>query len=298
MTFDTYQDKAQMTDQHPGQAENSLVVPLLGLAGESGSLLTEYKKLLRDGAAYRVFSERIQEEIGDILWYVANIATKAGLRLEEIAESNLTKIQNRWNPPAETPLLPGNKFLDESYPASEHLPRIFRVSIREEQGPPPRVRIFWGDDQIGSHLTDNAYNDDGYRFHDVFHLAFAAILGWSPVARAIMRKKRKSDRQTDEVEDGGRAAVIDEAIAALAFDYAKRHAFLEGVSTLDYGFLNTIKSLTEHLEVSVRSLHTWERAILQGFDVWRQIVAHGGGIVLGNQYEGTLKFEPHEITKP
>jgi hypothetical protein len=113
-----------------------------------------------------------------------------------------------------------------------------------------------------------------------------------------MRKKRKSNPQTDEVEDGGRAAVIDEAIAALAFDYAKSHAFLEGVSTIDYGFLNTIKSLTEHLEVSTISLHTWERAILQGFDVWRQIVAHRGGVIVGNQYEGTLRFEPREITTP
>jgi NTP pyrophosphatase (non-canonical NTP hydrolase) len=292
MNFDEYQDEAQATDQHPGRSESSLVVPLLGLAGESGSLLTEYKKLLRDGDAYRVFSERIEEEIGDILWYLANIATKAGLRLEDVAESNLRKIRNRWNPPLEMPLLPGGRFLDENYPPTEHLPRTFRVAIREEHGPPPRVRIFLGESQIGSHLTDNAYNDDGYRFHDVFHLAFAAVLGWSPVTRAIMGKKRKSNPQTDEVEDGGRAAVIDEAVAALAFDYAKKHAFLEGVDTLDYGFLNTIKSLTDHLEVNARSLHTWQRAILQGFEVWRQIVANRGGVVVGNQYEGTLRFEP------
>ena len=36
---------------------------------------------------------------------------------------------------------------------------------------------------VGAALTDNAYQDDGYRFHDVFHIAFTAILGWSPVLR-------------------------------------------------------------------------------------------------------------------
>jgi len=295
MNFDTYQDRAQETDQRPGDDESSLVVPLLGLAGETGSLLTEYKKLLRDGPAYRVFSERIREEIGDILWYVSNIATKAGLRLEDIAESNLRKIQNRWNPPADMPLLVGQRFLDESYPETEQLPRIFRITIHEKDGPTPSVRVFMDDEQIGSHLTDNAYDDDGYRFHDVLHLAFAAVLGWSPVARAIMRKKRKSEPRIDEVEDGGRAAVIDEAIAALAFDYARRHAFLKGVATLDYDLLKTIKSLTEHLEVRSASLHSWEQAILQGFAVWRQIVVHRGGIVLGNQYERSLTFQALQL---
>ncbi|HET9281072.1 MAG TPA: nucleoside triphosphate pyrophosphohydrolase family protein [Candidatus Angelobacter sp.] len=291
MNFDNYQDEAQITDQHPGKDEVSLVVPLLGLAGETGSLLTEYKKLLRDGSAYKVFSERIQEELGDILWYLANIATKAGLRLEDVARSNLRKIGNRWTPAPEVPLLPGSKFLDAEYPENERLPRTFAVTIREEAGPTPRVRISMNGEQIGSHLTDNAYKDDGYRFHDVFHLAFAAVLGWSPVARAIMKKKRKSNPRTDEVEDGGRAAVIDEAIAALAFDYAKKHAFLKGVTMLDYSILNTIKSLTEHLEVNVQSLHTWERAILQAFDVWRLVVANRGGIVIGNLYEGTVTFQ-------
>ena len=44
----------------------------------------------------------------------------------------------------------------------------------------------WTDSQrLGNDLMDNAYEDDGYRFHDVFHLACAAVLGWSPVLRAL-----------------------------------------------------------------------------------------------------------------
>ena len=42
----------------------SVIVPLLGLAGEAGGLLSEYKKYLRDGAAHRLFKERVGEELG------------------------------------------------------------------------------------------------------------------------------------------------------------------------------------------------------------------------------------------
>jgi len=79
---------------------------------------------------------------------------------------------------------------------------------------------------------------------------YAAVLGWSPITRALLRRKRKSRPLLDEVEDGGRAAVIEEGVAALAFDYARRHHMLEGVSMLDFQLLRTIKDMTSHLEVS------------------------------------------------
>jgi NTP pyrophosphatase (non-canonical NTP hydrolase) len=96
MDFHYYQQEASKTDQVPGPEEQNIVVPLLGLAGEAGSLLTEYKKHFRDGAAYRIFKERIAEELGDILWYMANIATKTGLSLDGVAQGNLRKIHDRW----------------------------------------------------------------------------------------------------------------------------------------------------------------------------------------------------------
>ena len=293
MNFSEYQRKALETDQVPGAGEKSLIVPLLGLAGETGSLITEYKKLLRDGPAYRVFDERIAEEIGDILWYLANVASKAGVDLQEIAESNLRKVQNRWKRTEEKPLLPGigQRFYDERFPSSEQLPRHFTVAIQEERdGATPRVRVSMDTQQLGSELTDNAYEDDGYRFHDVFHFAYAAVLGWSPVSRAIMRRKRKSDPKIDEVEDGGRAAVIEEAVAALAFDYAKNHSFLKDVRTLDYTLLTTVKSLTNHLEVATQSLHAWEEAILQGFAVWREVVERRGGKIIGNMQDRSVSY--------
>ena len=69
---------------------------MLGLAGETGQLLSEYKKHLRDGEAHRLFKERVSEELGDLLWYIANVASKFDLTLSEIAAANFAKVKARW----------------------------------------------------------------------------------------------------------------------------------------------------------------------------------------------------------
>ncbi len=73
------------------------------------------------------------------------------------------------------------------------------------------------------------------------------------------------------------AAVIEEGVAALAFDYARRHRFLDGVAALDFQLLRTVKDMTSHLEVRQCTTGEWEQAIVQGFAVWRAVVAAGGG---------------------
>ena len=246
---------------------------MLGLAGETGQLLSEYKKHLRDGEAHRLFKERVREELGDLLWYIANVASKFELSLSEIAAANLEKVEGRWIAERPEPLR-----FDDVFPSAEQLPRHFRVKLVEVNGPDwPHVRVTIDGTDFGSELTDNAYDPDGYRFHDVFHFAYAAILGWSPITRGLLRRKRKSNPLLDEVEDGGRAAVIEEGIAALVFDYARRHRMLEGVTTVDFNLLRTIKEMTAHLEVRECTTGEWEQAILKGFAVWRDVVAHGGG---------------------
>src|SRR5258705_8313650 len=122
---------------------------------------------------------------------------------------------------------------------------------------------------VGHPLRDNAYKNDGYRFHAPFHLGNVALLGWSPTIRGLMHLKRKSDPATDEVEDGGRAIVVDEGIAAYVFDYARRNRFLEGVKRIDYEVLRTIANLTAGFEVSVRAPGEWEHAILTSMAVLR-----------------------------
>jgi hypothetical protein len=148
-------------------------------------------------------------------------------------------------------------------------------------------------------LQDNSHDPDGYRFHDVFHLAHAAKLGWSPVLRGKLLKrknqehpdkKRRSDPDVDEVEDGGRAIVIDEAVVAYVWEYARRHKFLAGVKTVDYRVLKTIKDLTGGLEVAVRSGHQWEEAILSGYVVWRQINERRQGVIEVNLAARTIEL--------
>ena len=277
MEFDRYQKEALRTDRVPARNgaddDLSLMVPMLGLAGETGQLLSEYKKHLRDGEAHRLFKERVSEELGDLLWYIANVASKFGLPLNEIAAANLAKVSARWVAAGTEPLC-----FDAMLPEGERLPRRFEVELVEVEGDDRNsVRVFINGNPFGAELTDNAYGPDGYRFHDVFHFAYAAVLGWSPITRALLRRKRKSRPLVDEVEDGGRAAVIEEGIAALAFAYATRHHMLDGVSALDFQLLRTIKDMTSHLEVRRCATGEWELAILQGFKVWRAVLSGRGG---------------------
>jgi len=279
MNFHEYQQRALETDQVPAHGADGRIVPLLGLAGEAGELLSEYKKYLRDGDAHRLFTDRVAEELGDLLWYLANVASKFDLDLTEIAETNLAKVRDRWllrgRPATETGFV---HVFDAGYADHERLPRQFTARVVEgREGDTLKVRLFVNDQPIGDPLTDNAYAPDDYRFHDVFHLAHAAVLGWSPVVRSLMGRKRKSQPAVDEVEDGGRAIAIEEGLTAVIFDYARRHAFLEGVTALDSQLLRTIKSVTAHLEVTRCTYGDWEAAVLQGFAVWREIVHHRGG---------------------
>lgn len=276
MDFQSYQEKALQTDRVPTRADSSnvpIIVPMLGLAGEAGQLLSEYKKHLRDGEAHRLFKERVSEELGDLLWYIANIASKFDLQLDEIATANLSKVQTRWATESTKPLC-----FDATFPKNERLPRKFEIKLIEtDVEDKQRVQMWVDGTSLGDELTDNAYDPDGYRFHDIFHFAYAAVLGWSPVIRTLLHLKRKSSASLDEVEDGGRARAIEEGVAALTFAYARRHNMLEGVNTLDFQLLRTIKDMTEHLEVRERTTGEWEQAILQGFRVWRAVQSRRRG---------------------
>jgi NTP pyrophosphatase (non-canonical NTP hydrolase) len=290
MNLNAYQREAQKTDRVPARGSTQvgvdLIVPLLGLAGETGELLSEYKKHLRDGDSHQLFKDRIAEELGDLLWYVANVAAKFDLKLEEIAQGNLRKTRDRWGDQDSSAII-----LDAQYEGHERLPRRFEIELREVvvKGK-TKIRALMNGKKIGDDLTDNADDPDGYRFHDVFHLGYVAVLGWSPVIRKLLKRKRKSVSQVDEVQDGGRAQVIDEGVSALVFDYAKDHNWLEGVTDLDYQLLRTIKGITSLLEVRARSLGEWQQAILIGFEVWRQVLASSGGRILVDLDAKDLKY--------
>ena len=290
MELNEYQRLANQTDQQP-ETENlqtgprSILVPLLGMAGEVGELLGEHKKWLRDGDSYKLFPERVKEELGDLLWYLTNVATKHGLTLEEVADFNLSKTRRRWQ--SASAGKGARKLFDEDFPDKERLPRQMDISIEEESG----IAITTIDGaKFGDPLRDNRYEDDGYRFHDICHLSYASVLGWSPTLRALLRRKRKSDPKVDEVEDGGRAIVIEEGISAMVFSYAERRNFLEGTEGVNYDLLRTIKDMTSHLEVSARTEGEWERAIMTGFDIWRDVKANGKGKIYADLEQGTIEL--------
>jgi len=300
MTLAEFQQRAQTTDRVPTSGDSSAdakLVPLLGLAGEIGTLLAGYKKHLRDGSAYELFPANVEEELGDILWYVANAATKFGLSLEQIAASNIEKVTDRWLSPTDTQrrARAAEDHFDAQCELEEQLPRQFDVEIRpvrdSDSPSESKIEVIWEGKTVGNRLGDNTYDDSGYRFHDVFHLANAAVLGWSPVARGkLFGCKRKSDERLDSVEDGGRAIVVEEGIAAYVFEYGRNHNYLEGVESLDYQVLRTFRTLTSGLEVQDRPLWEVEEAIFQGFAAWRQIKAADGGLLRGNLADRTLIF--------
>jgi hypothetical protein len=113
----------------------------------------------------------------------------------------------------------------------------------------------------------------------VIHLAFAAVLGWSPLVRKMLGAKRKSNPTFDRVEDGGRAIATEEGLSAMIFAYARDYNFLEGKSSVSTELLRMIKNMARHLEVSVCTPGEWEQAIVQGFKVWRAVKKRRGGTV-------------------
>ncbi len=95
MELSDYQRRSRVTAEYPREAW--LAYPALGLAGEAGEVAEHAKKAIRDNGG-SVSPERraaMAKELGDVLWYVAQIATELDLDLDEIASGNLEKLLSR-----------------------------------------------------------------------------------------------------------------------------------------------------------------------------------------------------------
>ena len=83
---------------------------------------------------------------------------------------------------------------EPEYPESECFPNEMIISFSTSADSRGKFsRMFLDGRQLGDDLRDNVENEDGYRYHDVFHLACVAKLRWSPVMRKLMNRKRKSN---------------------------------------------------------------------------------------------------------
>lgn len=96
MDLNAYQQGARRTARYP-QVGSNPIYPTLGLCGEAGEVADKVKKVLRDQGG--TFSAEVRDalklELGDVLWYVAQLASELQFDLEEIAAANLAKLASR-----------------------------------------------------------------------------------------------------------------------------------------------------------------------------------------------------------
>lgn len=91
-----YQDRARKTAVYPDKGDN-ITYPALGLSGEAGEVANQVKKVLRDDNG-EITPERrtaIIDELGDCLWYIANLAWEISVDLETVADLNIRKLTKR-----------------------------------------------------------------------------------------------------------------------------------------------------------------------------------------------------------
>lgn len=280
MEFSKYQEEAKKTiqDYIQGKEANKLV-PFLGLIGEAGSVITELKKNLRDGSSYTSYSKKLKEELGDLLWYISTIATENDISLDELASENLNKIKDRFD------LEHSERFIiyDSEYPLDEQFPREFEIQfdiLYEDSKEKVRVTNNTNNKQLGDDISDNSHEDDGYRFHDIFHFGYVAYLGWSPVVRKLMGIKRKSDSNIDEIEDGARAAITEELVSLYIYSHAMDHQLFKYSNSVDTEILKTVQKLVSGIEVKDCTQKQWETAIINSYKVYDELRKNKGGRVL------------------
>jgi NTP pyrophosphatase (non-canonical NTP hydrolase) len=380
LTLHNYQERAAASDK----LDSGFELPILGLFGEVGTLLSALKKRQRDAAAFEGYERAIEEELGDSLWYFSILAKRAGTQLATIAQrttrtakdwdevvfneqfgtfsdlqgkgraersneelarcsvrlagcvgdlikdhqqrgfeenrdlltghlveilravlatasaagidlgvaaaKNLEKINSRWPIEFSYP-----ERIDSALSWNEQLPKRLCIFISEEESN-GKLYVFQQSKGliIGDRLTDNKTETDDYRFHDVFHIAFAVHLGWSPVMRSLLHLKRKSVPALDENEDGARANLIEEGLASFIFARGLMLNNFEGITSVDYDLLKFIQGFVKGYEVERCSLWQWERAILDAFSAFRALVKKRRGLIIADLDNHTMSFKEAE----
>ncbi|MGR3591831.1 MAG: nucleoside triphosphate pyrophosphohydrolase family protein [Limimaricola soesokkakensis] len=263
-------------------SDEQVEASLLALAARVGILLSHWGsgQIHKNG-------DQLSADLVEIFRSLLVAADHARVSLDTAVRQNVIKTFGRWPEQRKWDAL-----FDSEYPEYEQLPRLMRVKfIERTQGARQQVVMQYNGVNLGSPLTDNRREADDYRYHDVFHLAFAGILGWSPTLRALLRIKRKSNPAIDENEDGARAIIIEEGISTWIFNHGLRHDAFQNVKSLDYALLKAVRELVTGYEVAQRPLWQWEHAILEGFRVFRELREHRNGIVTIDLNQRAITFE-------
>lgn len=210
----------------------------------------------------------------------------AGMTFGKVAEYNLAKTRGRFLPPDPSSL----PTFDHKFEEDERIPEHFEMVITYRKS--GKTYMQWNGVFVGDPLTDNIRDEDGYRFHDVFHFAHAAVLHWSPTFRGLIKHKRKSDPKVDEAQDSGRAIVVEEGLTAWIFSGAKKLGFFEKQTSISFDMLKTIQQFVSGYEVEECPLKLWEDAILQGYEVFRKVRDNEGGTVIGDRRSRKISYKP------
>ena len=296
--FDDYQKLAFLTARTAGKT--LMEVCLAVLTQLCAELLRRVKlpkieMVLNKNLADR----RVEDVLGEITWHIAAIASLYHLSLDEVVETNVEKISCRYGHDHPTPLY------DESadIPKHEKLPRHLEVCFVSTHR--NRLQMYWQGRRLGDPLTDNTQSEDGYRYHDIFHLAFAAKLGWSPVLRKLFGRKRKSDPNVDENEDGARARIVEEAVINAIHAEGVRQAqsrspsespteqrLFASKSEISFDLLKLIKNFVRNNEVTRSRYWEWEDAIYDSCHLLHQLREEGQGTITVDLDQRTISFRP------
>jgi len=94
--FDIYQQESRKT-WNVIPMNHSIVYPTMGMVNEAGEVAGKVKKIFRDrnGEITEADRQALKQELGDVLWYLAQICTELDLSLQEVAEANLVKLFSR-----------------------------------------------------------------------------------------------------------------------------------------------------------------------------------------------------------
>lgn len=281
LTFQALQPAVLGTFRAPSAA---LEKTLIELAAEVGLLMDDQLNNRLENP------QHLGSRLARIFSILIRAANEAGVTLEAAAVKNQLKISDRWPKLREYP----TRF-DDGFPQEEQLPRNLQVDIFERDvGGKRYVFQTCNGLNIGDRLTDNAMRPDDYRFHDAFHYAYVAVLGWSPVTRSLFRLKRKSMPLFDEAQDGARAALIEEGVTTWIFGQALEMDFFRDVKSGDLPFdiLKQIKQFVSGYEADRCPAWLWEEAILQGYAAFRYLREHRRGRLILDAGMRQLKIEP------
>lgn len=294
LSFDDYQQVAFLTAR---TSDIELVEVCLAVLTQLGAeLLRSYLPPIEKELNRTLPDRRTDVVLGEVIWHVSALAELFGLRLSDVVETNRRKLLFRLDRSQRTPLH------DADAPSDQQLPRRFEVEIVTSGD--GRSQMIWNGEPLGAELTDNAHQEDGYRFHDVMHLANAAMLGWSPVLRSLMRRKRKYDERIDEVEDGARAQIVEEAVVKMIHSEGVRLArsraneqdapaplFIDK-NEISFSFLKLVRGMVAGLEVSENKDWEWEEAILKGHSLFYALSLGVAGRVQVDLEARAIDFEP------